>query len=104
MATSKINITAAYAQDTTHPIKFYKYGRVVMAILDANNITAEIDEPISDIPEAYLPKCSFTTKEDLYDVRLRFDASTKKVHTFQKLAGHNIRGIVTYIAETVNGA
>jgi hypothetical protein len=103
MATSKIKPKATYSQNTTKPIRFYKYGQVVMAILDMNNVTAQANEPISDIPDSYLPVYSFTTKEDLWNVRLGFDKDTKKVSPLQALNGENLRGIVTYISIVENG-
>ena len=103
MAISKIRPRATYDQNTTNPIRFYKYGQVVMAILDMNNVTAQANEPISNIPDAYLPMYSFTTKEDLYDVRLGFDKDSKTVSPLQALNGKHLRGIVTYISTVENG-
>lgn len=74
-----------------------------MAILDVNNVTAQENEPISNIPDAYLPVYNFTTKEDLYNVRLGFDKDSKKVYPLQALNGENLRGIVTYISTVENG-
>lgn len=74
-----------------------------MAILDVNNVNVQANEPISIIPDAYLPMYSFTTKEDLYNVRLSFDGDSKTVRPLQALSGENLRGIVTYISTVENG-